>query len=156
MQRVLQFFFDRAADLVQLLVVVSPDGVQPLHQGPAHAVQPGRVGVLKVFQAGLHHRQLGDQRIVGGFLAGGTGAVDGFQPGGAGGGVLALILRQHGGKIPQRGGGGAGALTLHRAQLFGQQVGFALQHRGHRPHKIVGGVGLLLGAVAAHQQNGQQ
>ena len=33
---------------------------------------------------------------------------------------------------------------------------YALQHRGHRPHKIVGGVGLLLGAVAAHQQNGQQ
>ena len=152
LQGVLQFFLDRAADLVQLLVVVGPDGVQPLHQRPAHAVQAGSVGVLKVLQAGLHHRKLGNQRIVGGLLAGGPGAVDGLQPGGAGGGVLALVLGQHGGKVPQRGGGGAGALALHRPQLFSQQVGLALQYRGHRIDNVIGGRPLgLLRAAAAHQ-----
>ena len=50
------------------------------------------------------------------------------------------------------GGGGAGALALHRPQLFSQQVGLALQYRGHRVDNVIGGRPLgLLRAAAAHQ-----
>ena len=144
LQRVLQLFFDRTAYLIQLFVVVGADRVQTLHQRAAHTVHPGRIGVLKIFQPRFHHRQLGQQGIVRGLLAGGPGSVNGFQPRRAGGGVLALVLGQNGRKIPQRRRRCAGALALHGAQLLGQQVGLALQNRRHRADKVIRRINFLL------------
>ena len=144
LQCVLQLFLDRAAYLIQLFVVVGTDRVQPLHQRAAHAVHPGGVGILQIFQAVFHHCQLGKQGIVGRALAGCPGAVDGLEPGGAIGCALALIFGQHGGKVAQRCACGAGALPLHGTQLLGQQIGFALQHRRHGADKIVRCIDFLL------------
>ena len=156
LQRGFQLFVHRAADFIQLFVIVGPDVCHALQQGCPHAVQPVGVGVFQIFQAGFQHLQLSQQGIVGSALAGGTGAVDGVQPGGGGLLALALAFGQQGSHVPRTGGGCAGHFALHHAQLVGQHFGFGLYFI---PHNAGNFIGLVLGGVllaAAQQKQNQQ
>ena len=83
-------------------------------------------------------RQLRRDRVVGGFLAGRAGAVDGVEPGAGRGGALVLRFGQQRTQIAHSGLHGADRLALGRALLGGQ-----------RPRQ---GVRVGRGAAALQQQ----
>ena len=74
LQGVLELLVHRAADLVQLFGVLSPDGVHPLGQGAAHLLQPLGVGQLHGAQAALQGLFHGLEAALKVFLLGGLAA----------------------------------------------------------------------------------